>query len=194
MAETDINNLSYGVIKRCKGEKLMRNMFKLLFISITFTFFCLEAEATDYTITILADEVTQDDLRVLGEVLNTAESNEKANQLMRRVALAAVEETNKNLAARIDNLEFLRLDDDTTVQLYDGDSITVKGGMNDCGGKPRIQYKWKGVPTANATQYTPTAIFLTKMNDFGQCENFRTILLIRPEHVNRCFKDTPTHK
>lgn len=172
----------------------MRNMFKLLFISITVTLFCLEAEATDYTITILPDEVTQDDLHVLGGILNTVESSEKVHQLLRRVALASVEETNKNLAARIDDLGSLKLDDDTTVQLYDGDSITVKGCMNDCDGKPRIKYKWKGAPTLNTTQYTPTAIFLTKMNDFGQCENFRTIFLIRPEHVNRCFKDTPTHR
>ena len=180
-----------GLIKHCKGEELMRNMFKLLFISITVTFFCLEAEATDYTITILPDEVTQDDLDVLGGVLNTVESSEKVHQLLRRVALAAVEETNKNLSARIDDLGFLRLDDDTTVQLYDGDSITVKGSMNDCGGEPRIQYKWKGAPALNTTQYTPTAIFLTKMNDFGQCENLRTIFLIRPDHVNRCFTDSP---
>jgi hypothetical protein len=194
MAETDINNLSYEVIKHCKGEKLMRNMFKLLFISITVTFFCLEAEATDYTITILADEVTQDDLHVLGELLNTVESSEKVHQLLRRVALSAVEETNKNLSARIDDLGFLKLDDDTSIQLYDGDSITVKGGMNDCGGKPRIQYKWNGAPTLNTTQYTPTAIFLTKMNDFGRCENFRTILLIRPEHANRCSTYSPMRK
>jgi hypothetical protein len=172
----------------------MRSMFKLLFISITVTLLCLEAEATDYTITILPDEVTQDDLHVLGEVLNTVESSEKVNKLLRRVALAAVEETNKNLSARIDNLGFLKLDDDTSIQLYDGDSITVKGGMNDCGGKPRIQYKWKGAPTLNTTQYTPTAILLTKMNDFGQCENFRTILLIRPEHLNRCSTYSPTRK
>ena len=172
----------------------MRNMLKLLFISITVTFFCLEAEATDYTITILPDEVTQDDLHVLGGVLNTAESSEKEHQLLRRVALAVVEETNKDLSARIDDLGFLKLDDDTTVQLYDDDSITVKGGMNDCGGKPRIQYKWKGAPTLNTTQYTPTAIFLTKMNDFGRCENFRTIFLIRPIHVNRCSTYSPMRK
>jgi hypothetical protein len=169
-------------------------MLKLLFISITVTFFCLEAEATDYTITILPDEVTQDNLHVLGGILNTVESGEKAHQLLRRVALASVEETNKNLSALIDDLGSLKLDDDTTVQLYDGDSITVKGSMNDCGGKPRIQYKWKGAPTLNTTQYTPTAIFLTKMNDFGQCENFRTILLIRPEHLNRCSTYSPTRK
>ena len=169
-------------------------MLKLLFISITVTFFCLEAEATDYTITILPDEVTQDDLHVLGEVLNTAESSEKVPQLLRRVAMAAVEETNINLSARIDDLGSLKLDDDTSIQLYDGDSITVKGDMNDCGGKPRIQYKWKGAPTLNTTQYTPTAILLTKMNDFGRCENFRTIFLIRPEHVNRCFTDSPMRK
>ena len=169
-------------------------MLKLLFISITVTFFCLEAEATDYTITILPDEVTQDELHDLGGILNTAESSEKVHQLLRRVALAAVEETNKNLSARIDDLGFLKLDDDTSIQLYDGDSITVKGGMNDCGGKPRIQYKWKGAPTPGTTQYTPTAIFLTKMSDFGRCENFRTIFLIRPEHVNRCFTDSPMHK
>ncbi len=169
-------------------------MLKLLFISITFTFFCLEAEATDYTITILPYKVTQDDLRVLGEILSSAESSEKANQLLRRLALTVVEETNKNLSARIDDLGSLKLDDDTSIQLYDGDSITVQGDMNDCGGKPRIQYKWNGTPTPNTNQYTPTAIFLTKMGDFGQCENFRTILLIRPEHVNRCFTDSPTHR
>ncbi len=172
----------------------MRNMLKLLFICITVTLFCLEAEATDYTITILPDEVTQNDLHVLGEILNTVESSEKANKLLRRVALASVEETNKNLSARIDDLGSLKLDDDTSIQLYDGDSITVKGGMNDCGGKPRIQYKWKEAPTPGTNQYTPTAIFLTKMNDFGQCENFRTIFLIRPEHVNRCFMDSPTRR
>ena len=169
-------------------------MLKLLFISITVTFFCLEAEATDYTITILPDEVTQDDLDDLGGILNTAESSEKVSRLLRRLALTVVEETNMHLSARIDDLGSLKLDDDTTVQLYDGDSITVKGGMNDCGGKPRIQYKWKGAPTLNTTQYTPTAIFLTKMNDFGQCENFRTILLIRPEHLNRCSTYSPTRK
>jgi len=172
----------------------MHSMFKLLLISITVTLFCLEAEATDYTITILPDEVTQDNLHVLGGILNTAESSEKVNKLLRRVALAAVEETNKNLSARIDDLGFLKLDDNTTVQLYDGDSITVKGGMNDCGGKPRIQYKWKGVPALNTTQYTPTAIFLTKMNDSGQCKNIRTIFLIRPEHLNRCSTYSPTPK
>ena len=169
-------------------------MLKLLFISITVTLFCLEAEATDYTITILPDEVTQDNLHVLGGILNTVKPGEKVHQLLRRVALASVEETNKNLSARIDNLGSLKLDDDTSVQLYDGDLITVKGGMNDCGGKPRIQYKWKGAPTLNTTQYTPTAIFLTKMNDFGQCENFRTIFLIRPEHLNRCSTYSPTRK
>ena len=169
-------------------------MLKLLFISITVTFFCLEAEATDYTITILPDEVTQDNLHVLGGILNTVESSEKVNQLLRRVALASVEETNKNLSARIDDLGSLKLDDDTSVQLYDGDSITVKGGMNDCGGKPRIQYKWKGAPTPGTTQYTPTAIFLTKMSDFGRCENFRTIFLIRPIHVNRCSTYSPMSK
>lgn len=172
----------------------MHSMFKLLLISITVTLFCLEAEATDYTITILPDEVAQGNLHVLGEVLNTIESSEKSNQLLRRVALASVEETNKNLSARIDNLGSLKLDDDTTVQLYDGDSITVKGGMNDCGGKPRIQYKWKGAPTPGTTQYTPTAIFLTKMSDFGRCENFRTIFLIRPIHVNRCSTYSPMSK
>ena len=172
----------------------MRNMLKLLFISITVTFFCLEAEATDYTITILPDEVTQDDLHVLGGVLNTVESSEKVYQLLRRVAMAAVEETNINLSARIDDLGSLKLDDDTSIQLYDGDSITVKGGMNDCGGKPRIQYKWKGAPTPGTTQYTPTAIFLTKMSDFGRCENFRAIFLIRPIHVNRCSTYSPMRK
>ena len=172
----------------------MHSMFKLLLISITVTLFCLEAEATDYTITILPDEVTQDNLHVLGGILNTAESSEKVNKLLRRVALAAVEETNKNLSARIDDLGFLKLDDNTAVQLYDGDSITVKGGMNDCGGKPRIQYKWKGAPTPGTTQYTPTAIFLTKMSDFGRCENFRTIFLIRPIHVNRCSTYSPMSK
>jgi hypothetical protein len=169
----------------------MRSMFKLLFISITVTFFCLEAEATDYTITILPDEVTQDDLHDLGGILNTAESSEKVSRLLRRLALTVVEETNINLSARIDDLGSLKLDDDTSIQLYDGDSITVKGGMNDCGGKPRIQYKWKGVPALNTTQYTPTAIFLTKMNDFGQCENFRTIFLVRPDHANRCSTYSP---
>ena len=169
-------------------------MFKLLLISITVTLFCLEAEATDYTITILPDEVTQDNLHVLGGILNTSESSEKVNKLLRRVALASVEETNKNLSARIDDLGSLKLDDDTSVQLYDGDSITVKGGMNDCGGKPRIQYKWKGAPTPGTTQYTPTAIFLTKMSDFGRCENFRTIFLIRPIHVNRCSTYSPMSK
>ncbi len=172
----------------------MRNMLKLLFISITVTFFCLEAEATDYTITIFSDEVTQDDLHDLGGILNTAESSEKASRLLRRLALTVVEETNMNLSPRIDDLGSLKLDDDTSIQLYDGDSITVKGGMNDCGGKPRIQYKWKGAPTPGTTQYTPTAIFLTKMSDFGRCENFRTIFLIRPEHMNRCFKDSPTRR
>ncbi|MBT6048152.1 MAG: hypothetical protein HOG49_15220, partial [Candidatus Scalindua sp.] len=122
----------------------MRNMLKLLFISITVTLFCLEAEATDYTITILPDEVTQDDLDDLGGILNTAESSEKVSRLLRRLALTVVEETNMHLSARIDDLGSLKLDDDTSIQLYDGDSITVKGGMNDCGGKPRIQYKWKG--------------------------------------------------
>lgn len=172
----------------------MRNMLKLLFISITVTFFCLEAEATDYTITILPDEVTQDNLHVLGGFLNTAESSEKVPQLLRRVAMAAVEETNINLSARIDDLGSLKLDDDTSIQLYDGDSITVKGGMNDCGGKPRIQYKWKGAPTPNTNQYAPTAIFLTKMGDFGRCENFRTIFLTRPNHVNQCFTYSPMRK
>ena len=172
----------------------MHSMFKLLLISITVTLFCLEAKATDYTITILPDEVTQDNLHVLGGILNTAESSEKVNKLLRRVALASVEETNKNLSARIDDLGSLKLDDDTSVQLYDGDSITVKGGMNDCGGKPRIQYKWKGAPTPGTTQYTPTAIFLTKMSDFGRCENFRTILLISPIHVHRCSTYSPMSK
>jgi len=172
----------------------MRNMLKLLFISITVTFFCLEAEATDYTITILPDEVTQDDLDDLGGILNTAESSEKVSRLLRRLALTVVEETNMHLSARIDDLGSLKLDDDTSIQLYDGDSITVKGGMNDCGGKPRIQYKWKGAPTPGTTQYTPTAIFLTKMSDFGRCENFRTIFLIRPIHVNRCSTYSPMSK
>jgi len=169
-------------------------MLKLLFISITVTFFCLEAEATDYTITILPDETTQDDLHVLGGVLNTAESSEKVPQLLRRVAMAAVEETNKNLSARIDDLGSLKLDDNTSIQLYDGDSITVKRGMNDCGGKPRIQYKWKGAPKPNTTQYVPTAIFLTKMSDFGRCEKFRTIFLTRPNHMNRCSTYSPMRK
>ena len=172
----------------------MRNILTLLFISMIFTFFCLEAEATDYTITILPDEVTQDDLHDLGGILNTAESSEKVSRLLRRLALTVVEETNKNLSARIDDLGFLKLDDDTSIQLYEGDSITVKGDMNDCGGKPRIQYKWKGAPTPNTPQYTPTAIFQTKMNDLGRCENFRTIFLIRPDHMNRCFKDSPTRR
>ena len=65
----------------------MRNMLKLLFISITVTFFCLEAEATDYTITILSDEVIQDDLDDLGGILNTAESSEKVSRLLRRLFL-----------------------------------------------------------------------------------------------------------
>ncbi len=169
-------------------------MFKLLFISITVTLFCLEAEATDYTITILPDKVAQDDLHVLGGILNTVEPSEKEHKILRRVALASVEETNKNLSARIDDLGSLKLDDDTSIQLYDGDSITVKGCMNDCGGKPRIQYKWKGASTPGTTQYTPTAIFLTKMGDFGRCENFRTIFLIRPEHVNRCSTYSPMRK
>ncbi len=172
----------------------MRNMLKLLFISITVTFFCLEAEATDYTITILPDEVTQDDLHDLGGILNTSELSEKVSRLLRRLALTVVEETNINLSARIDDLGSLRLDDNTSIQLYDGDSIIVKGGMNDCGGKPRIQYMWKGASTPGTNQYTPTAIFLTKMSDFGRCENFRTIFLIRPIHVNRCSTYSPMRK
>ena len=72
---------------------------------MTVTFFCLEAEATDYTITILPDEVTQDDLHDLGGILNTAESSEKVSRLLRRLALTVVEETNKNLSARIDDLK-----------------------------------------------------------------------------------------
>jgi len=103
-------------------------MFKLLLISITVTLFCLEAEATDYTITILPDEVTQDNLHVLGGILNTAESSEKVNKLLRRVALAAVEETNKNLSARIDDLGFLKLDDNTSCSV-------VRWRLNHCQGR-----------------------------------------------------------
>ena len=96
----------------------------ILTLSVVFGL-SIQAQASDFKITVDSDDSTNGDLEIIEGAADTAVEGDAVSKSLRRVAMAAVGELTLLLQNRIDDLGNLTLDDGSVVALLDGDTISL---------------------------------------------------------------------
>ncbi len=117
----------------------MRYLLKSLLLGLILMFFCVNAKAEEYTVALIQDQMTIDDLTLIDNFVKSSQDGDPVPKQLRRLVMAAVGETQILLKTKVDDFGNLTLDDGTSVPLYEGDTVSVMEQTNACG--PSITYE-----------------------------------------------------